>query len=215
MLDAVGPIEVLSLLPDVEVMMAAKRAGVIWPDNQAVPFLAPFSIADVHDVDVLLVPGGPGTDAMEVDREVLDWVRQIDVTSRWTCSVCTGALVLAAAGLLKDKNATTHWMALSRLLEFGAVPVRERWVEQGKILTAAGVSAGIDMALLLASRLADERAAKAIQLAIEYDPAPPFWNGSILTTGPDIVDAVGDGTIEMNRAGRSRPMVSWPETARI
>lgn len=207
MLDAVGPIEVLSLLPGAEVKVVAKTPGVIWPDNQAVPFVAPFGLADVQDADVLLIPGGPGSDAVEKDTDILNWVRDIDATSQWTCSVCTGALILAAAGLLKRKEATTHWGALSRLSEFGATPLSERWVESGKVITAAGVSAGIDMALLLASRLNGERAAKAIQLAIEYDPAPPFRSGSVALAGPDIVSAIMDGTTEFNRAGRIRPAI--------
>jgi putative intracellular protease/amidase len=207
MLDAVGPMEVLSLLPDTDIRVTAKTAGIIWPDNQAVPFVAPNAISEIHDADVLLVPGGPGTDALEIDDDILNWTRKIDATSQWTCSVCTGALVLAACGLLKGLEATTHWSALPRLAEFGAKPVSERWVERGKIITAAGVSAGIDMALMLASRLAGERAAKAIQLGIEYDPAPPFNSGSVAAAGPAIVRAVLDGTIEMNRSGRLRPAI--------
>ena len=179
MLDAVGPIEVLSLLPNAEVKVVSKTPGVVWPDNQAVPFVAPFGLADVRDADVLLIPGGPGSDAVEKDVDILNWVRDVDATSLWTCSVCTGALILAAAGLLERKEATTHWSVLSRLSEFGAMPLSERWVERGKVITAAGVSAGIDMALFLASRLNGDRAAQAIQLAIEYDPAPPFRSGSL------------------------------------
>jgi putative intracellular protease/amidase len=207
MLDVVGPIEVLSLLPRAEIRVVAKRVGVIWPDNQAMPFVAPFGIADVEDADVLLIPGGPGTDALEKDAEILNWVRKIDATSQWTCSVCTGALILGAAGLLNGKDATTHWGALPRLSEFGATALSERWVERGKTITAAGVSAGIDMALLLASRIAGDRAAQAIQLAIEYDPAPPFRSGSVALAGPDIVGGVVDGTVEFNRAGRTRPAI--------
>jgi putative intracellular protease/amidase len=109
--------------------------------------------------------------------------------------------------LLKGKEATTHWGALSRLSIFGATPLSERWVESGKVITAAGVSAGIDMALLLASRLNGDRAAKAIQLAIEYDPAPPFRSGSVALAGPDIIGAILDGTTEFNRAGRTRPAI--------
>lgn len=205
MLDAVGPIEVLSLLPNAEICVAAKTPGIVWPDNQAVPFIAPFGIADVEEADVLLIPGGPGTDVLEKDSEILDWVRTIDSTSRFTCSVCTGALVLGAAGLLEGVDATTHWSVLSRLPEYGATPLSERWVERGKIITAAGVSAGIDMALVLANRLAGVRAAQAIQLAIEYDPAPPFNCGSVERAGPDIIAAVLDGTIEFDRSKRPRP----------
>ncbi len=205
MLDAVGPIEVLSLLPDAEILVVAKSAGVVWPDNQAVPFIAPFCLSDVPEADICIVPGGPGTNAIEQDEDVLAWIRQIHGSTRWTCSVCTGALVLGAAGLLEGKDATTHWGTLARLGEFGASPVSKRWVEQGKILTAAGVSAGIDMALYLVSRLAGDIAAQAIQLAIEYDPAPPFHSGSVAQAGPDVIGAVLDGTIAMDRSVRTRP----------
>jgi putative intracellular protease/amidase len=206
MLDAVGPIEVLSLLPNSEIKVVAKAPGIVWPDNQAIPFIAPFGIADVQEADILLIPGGPGSDAVETDAEVLNWVRDVDATTQWTCSVCTGALILASAGLLKGKEATTHWSVLARLSDLGALPLSERWVERDKVITAAGVSAGIDMALVLASRIADDRAAQAIQLAIEYDPTPPFRSGSLALAGPDIVGAVLDGTIEFNRAGRERPV---------
>jgi transcriptional regulator GlxA family with amidase domain len=210
MLDAVGPIEVLSLLPDVDIKVVAKTPSIIWPDNRAVPFIAPFGIANVRDADVLLIPGGPGSDAIENDVETLNWVRHIDAAAQWTCSVCTGALILAAAGLLKGKEATTHWSVLARLSEFGALPRTKRWVESGKVITAAGVSAGIDMALLLASRLNGDRAAQAIQLSIEYDPAPPFRSGSVYSAGPDVVSAIMDGTVEFNRAGRTRPTIPRP-----
>lgn len=205
MLDAVGPIEVLSLLPDAEIMVTATSAGVVWPDNQAVPFIAPYGLADISAADILIVPGGPGTDAVEKNTEVLDWIKRVHDTTQWTCSVCTGALVLGAAGLLNGKEATTHWGALARLGEFGARPVSGRWVEQGKILTAAGVSAGIDMALYLASQLAGELAARAIQLGIEYDPAPPFDSGSAEQASPEVIGAILDGTITMDRAARVRP----------
>lgn len=207
MLDAVGPLEVLSLVPDVEILITAKFEGVIWPDNQAIPLIAPYSIADVYQADVLLIPGGPGSATLEKDSEILDWIRQINSTSQWTCSVCTGSLVLGAAGLLEGVDATTHWSVLSRLSEYGATPLSKRWVERGRIITAAGVSAGIDMALLLASRLTDERVAQAIQLAIEYDPAPPFKCGSIERAGPEVVAAVLDGAIEFNRSQRRRPII--------
>jgi len=207
MLDAVGPLEVLSLLPGAEIKVTAKAAGIVWPDNQAIPFVAPYCLADVQAADVLLIPGGPGASSIEMDTDVLDWVRQIDASTQWTCSVCTGALILAAAGLLVGKEATTHWGVLPRLAEFGATPVSKRWVEQDKIITAAGVSAGIDMALLLASLLCGDRAAQAIQLGIEYDPAPLFNCGSVERAGPDIVAAVLDGTIEFDRSKRFRPII--------
>jgi transcriptional regulator GlxA family with amidase domain len=128
------------------------------------------------------------------DEEVLDWVRGADGTSTWTTSVCTGSLVLGAAGLLNGKRATTHWAYLDRLAELGATPVSERVVEDGKLITAAGVSAGIDMALTLASRIAGEDVAKAIQLGIEYDPAPPFDSGSPAKAAPELVEMLRAAT---------------------
>lgn len=207
MLDAVGPLEVLSMLPGAEVKLTAKTAGIVWPDNQAIPFVAPYCLEDVQDTDILLIPGGPGTDCIENDKDILEWIRRIHAKTVWTCSVCTGALILAAAGLLEGKEATTHWSVLPRLSEFNAIPVSKRWAEQDKIITAAGVSAGIDMALFLASRISGERAAEAIQLAIEYDPAPPFNSGTIESAGADIASAVLDGTIEFDRRKRPRPII--------
>ena len=122
-----------------------------------------------------------------------------------TCSVCTGSLILGAAGLLKGLRATSHWAVRERLTEFGATPEASRWIEQGRIVTAAGVSAGIDMALHLVSLIANESVAKAIQLGIEYDPQPPFDSGAIEKATPDVVTAVANGTIAMNREGRARP----------
>jgi transcriptional regulator GlxA family with amidase domain len=125
------------------------------------------------------VPGGIGTRALVDDEATLEWIRAIDADSTWTTSVCTGSLLLGAAGLLQGKQATTHWAALDMLTAFGAIPTSERVVEQGKIITAAGVSSGIDMALRLAAHVAGDEVAQAIQLGIEYDPQPPFDCGSV------------------------------------
>ena len=124
------------------------------------------------------MPGGRGNRQLLEDEEVLAWVRRLDEGSAWTTSVCTGSLVLGAAGLLQGRRATGHWLYLEKLRDYGAEPVRERWVEDGKLLTAAGVSAGIDMALHLVGREAGPEAAQAVQLGIEYDPQPPFDAGS-------------------------------------
>lgn len=205
MLDAVGPIEVLSLLPDAEVFVVAEQAGIIYPDNQALPFVASYSFQDVTAADLVLVPGGPGSAAMESHLPTLEWLRKVHETSTWTCSVCTGSLILGAAGLLDGLRATSHWAVRQRLTEFGATPEASRWIEQGRVVTAAGVSAGIDMALHLVSLIADPTVAKAIQLGIEYDPQPPFDSGTIEKAAPDVIAAVANGTIAMNRETRVRP----------
>lgn len=189
-LDAVGPYEVLSRLPGARVRWVAKEVGAVHTDNGMLGLLAEASIEDVPEADLLLVPGGRGTRALEKDEPVLAWVRAVHETTTWTTSVCTGALVLGAAGLLAGKEATTHWAMLDRLSEHGATPVSRRVVEQGKIVTAAGVSAGIDMALTLTARMFGEELARAIQLGIEYDPQPPFDGGSVDKTPAPIVEMV-------------------------
>jgi transcriptional regulator GlxA family with amidase domain len=176
-LDAIGPYEVLSRLPGAEVVFVAAEAGPVSTDTRRLTIVAERSLDEVPHPDILLIPGGPGEDVLREDR-LLDWVRGVHETTTWTTSVCTGSLVLARAGLLDGKRATSHWLALDRLRELGAEPVEERIVEAGKIVTAAGVSAGIDMALHLASRIAGEEVAQSIQLYIEYDPQPPFDAGS-------------------------------------
>ncbi|MDQ1437781.1 MAG: hypothetical protein QOK43_1410 [Acidimicrobiaceae bacterium] len=177
-LDAVGPYEVLTRIPGATVTFAAKELGPVRTDTGRLAVTADAALADVAAADILLVPGGPGQDEAMRDQEVLDWVRAVDATSTWTTSVCTGSLILAAAGLLEGKRATSHWLALEQLRQFGAEPTSERVVFDGKVVTAAGVSAGIDMALTLVARIAGDEVAQAIQLGIEYDPQPPFDAGS-------------------------------------
>jgi len=177
-LDAIGPYEVLSRLPGASVTFAASERGPVRTDNGMLTLLAEHTLQEVGQPDVVLVPGGPGEVAARAGSEVLDWVREADLTSTWTTSVCTGALILAAAGLLHGKRATTHWLAFDELRRLGIEPVDERVVFDGKLVTAAGVSAGIDMALALAARIAGDTVAQAIQLGIEYDPQPPFDAGS-------------------------------------
>ncbi len=189
-LDAIGPYEVLNHLPGAEILFVAPEAGLKRSDTGALGLNADHSIDDVDAADILLVPGGEGNRALLEDARVLDWVRRIDQASTWTTSVCTGSTVLAAAGLLGGRRATTHWAFFDRLRELGAEPVPERVVEDGKYMTAAGVSSGIDMGLTLASRIAGEDVAKAIQLGIEYDPQPPFDSGSPRTADPALVEAV-------------------------
>jgi transcriptional regulator GlxA family with amidase domain len=146
------------------------------------------ALHELTDPDVIVFPGGFGTRALMHDEQMLDWVRTAHASSQWTTSVCTGALVLAAAGILDGLEATTHWMALDLLAEYGAIPVHRRVVEQGKVMTAAGVSAGIDMALTLYGRIAGDELAQAVQLGIEYDPQPPYDCGSLEKAPHEVVD---------------------------
>jgi putative intracellular protease/amidase len=177
-LDAIGPYEVLSRLPGVSLAFLAAERGPITTDNGMLTVVAQRSLAEVGGADIILVPGGPGEVAARAGDTVLEWLRTANETSEWTTSVCTGSLVLAAAGLLEGRRATTHWLAFDELARLGAEPVHERVVFDGKLVTGAGVSAGIDMALSLAARVASPEVAQAIQLSIEYDPEPPFDAGS-------------------------------------
>jgi len=189
-LDAIGPYEVLSRLPGARVTFVAERAGPVRTDSGMLTLLAERSLADIPRPDILLVPGGPGEVAARAGGAVLDWVRAADESSTWTTSVCTGSLILAAAGLLRGRRATSHWLAMDALAALGATPVSERVVFDGKIVTAAGVSAGIDMALTFAAEIAGEGVAQAIQLGIEYDPQPPFNAGSPERAPAEIVALV-------------------------
>lgn len=186
-LDAVGPYEVLSRIPSSKVKFVAKEPGPIRDNISSLELTAGYSLAEVNSPDIILVPGGPGQTALMDDQLVLDWIRKTHKTSRWTTSVCTGSLILAAAGLLKGLKATSHWLAFDVLRSLGAEPVSERVVIAGKIITAAGVSAGIDMALTLVSRVSGHGPAQAIQLGIEYDPQPPFDSGSPSKARADLV----------------------------
>ena len=177
-LDAIGPYETLSRLPGARVTFLAAEPGPVATDNRMLQIVAERALSDMPDPDIVVVPGGIGTRTMMNDAELVSWVRTAHRTTEWTCSVCTGSLVLGAAGLLEGLEATTHWMAMDTLASTGAHPTGRRVVEQGKIITAAGVSAGIDMGLTLAARIAGDVVAQAIQLGIEYDPQPPFDAGS-------------------------------------
>ncbi|MGH9228139.1 MAG: DJ-1/PfpI family protein [Acidimicrobiales bacterium] len=189
-LDAVGPYEVLSRLPGAEVVFVAEQAGPVRTDTRALTLVAERALVDVDACDVVVVPGGPGTRQMLEPQPIHDWLRAIDGTTQWTTSVCTGALLLGAAGLLDGLEATTHWSAFDTLASLGARPTERRVVQQGKVVTAAGVSAGIDMALWLAAQIAGDEVAKAIQLGIEYDPKPPFDSGSIAKASPETRELV-------------------------
>ncbi|WP_433893970.1 DJ-1/PfpI family protein [Streptomyces sp. CA-111067] len=177
-LDAVGPYEVLRMLPEADVVFAARTPGPVTDGAGLLTLTATAAFTEVETADVLVVPGGPGARRGLADEALLDWIRRIDAGTRWTTSVCTGSLLLGAAGLLKGLSATTHWSAVDLLESYGATYTAERVVTQGKIVTAAGVSSGIDMALRLADLIAGRVAAEAFQLAIEYDPQPPFDAGS-------------------------------------
>jgi putative intracellular protease/amidase len=189
-LDAIGPYEVLSRLPEADLRFVAKEAGLKRTDTGALGVNADMALDDLTDPDILLIPGGEGNRPLLEDAEVLDWVRTAHETTTWTTSVCTGSLVLAAAGILEGKRATSHWAYREQLRLGGAEPVAERVVVDGKIVTAAGVSAGIDMALRLTALQYGEDLAKGIQLGIEYDPHPPFDSGSPEKADPQLVELV-------------------------
>jgi putative intracellular protease/amidase len=186
-LDAIGPYEVLSRLPGASVSFLAEQAGPVTTDNGMLTLLAEHSLEQVSQPDIVLVPGGPGEVVQRAGSPILEWLRVADRTSTWTTSVCTGSLILAAAGLLDGRRATSHWLALEELGRLGAQPVEQRVVFDGKLVTGAGVSAGIDMALSLAARIAGDTVAQAIQLGIEYDPQPPFQAGSPATAPAEVV----------------------------
>jgi putative intracellular protease/amidase len=201
-LDAIGPYEVLSRLPEAELRFVAKEPGTVRSDTGALVLEAEHSLSENPDPDVLLIPGGEGNRPLLADEVVLDWIRAAHETSTWTTSVCTGSLVLGAAGVLKGLRATSHWAYAQYLPAFGAEFAEQRVVEDGKVMTAAGVSSGIDMALVLADRLAGRDAAERIQLEIEYDPEPPFDAGSPGKARPEVV--------ELARAGESTPVKVEP-----
>ena len=189
-LDGIGPYEVLSRIPGAEVKFVSVDGGLIRSDTGALAIATESTIADVPSPEILLVPGGPGADAAAADARILAWLRRAHETCRWTTSVCTGSLILGAAGLLEGLDATTHWASYDRLRAHGATPVARRFVRSGKIVTAAGVSAGIDMALYLLAEDQGEDYARGVQLAIEYDPQPPFDSGSPAKAPPHVLELV-------------------------
>jgi putative intracellular protease/amidase len=179
-LDFIGPYEVLRNLPDAEVRFVWHEPGPIAADSGVLLVGATHSFDETPSPDILLVPGGLSTFEHARDEKLLDWVRQADQTSTWTTSVCSGSVILAAAGLLKGRRATSHWLVLPMLKPFGVDAVGdERIVHEGKFVTAAGVSAGIDLAMWLFGEICGEAKAKAVQLSIEYDPQPPFDSGHV------------------------------------
>ena len=187
--DAVGPYEVFRCVPGWEVSFVGAERGEVRSEG-GLGLSVDRALAEAGEPELVLVPGGRGSDDLLGDEEVLSWLRAVDEKTKWTTSVCTGALVLGAAGLLDGKRATSNWLALEDLRKYGADPVGGRFVEDGKIVTAAGVTAGIDMALHLVGREAGPEVAQAVQLGIEYDPDPPFDAGSPEKAPAAIVEAV-------------------------
>src|SRR4051794_37444465 len=204
-LDAVGPYEVLQRLPGATVKFVAAERGEYRTEQGMLAVVADFTMDEVTSADILVVPGGIGTRPLIEDQPTLEWIRAIDAGSEWTTSVCTGSLLLGAAGLLKGKKATTHWRVLDLLSNFGATPTSERVVEQGKIITAAGVSSGIDMALTLAAHVAGDEVAQAIQLGIEYDPQPPFDCGSVAKAPASVHELALAGLAHADKPRRYPP----------
>ncbi len=191
-LDAIGPYEMLQRLPDTTLTFVGHERGEIRTENGFLGLTVDQTFAEVTNPDVIVVPGGIGSRALLTDETLLNWLRTAHTTSRFTTSVCTGSLLLAAAGLLDGLTATTHWGARDTLAGLGAIPMPDRVVEhlEQRIVTAAGVSSGIDMALRLAELLTDEVTAKAQQLMLEYDPQPPFDAGSPEKAGPAVLARV-------------------------
>jgi transcriptional regulator GlxA family with amidase domain len=187
MLDLVGPFEVLTMWPDATIRVAAKKAGTISPDSRSLPVIASHALDNLPQPDIIVIPGGPWPTEIQKMTEEIAWLSRAAPACRQLFSVCTGSFLLAEAGLLRGRKATSHWAALSGLSAFGAEPITARYVEDGNILTAAGVSAGIDAALALTARWKGDVLAKAIQLMIEYDPKPPFHSGSPGTCEPEIL----------------------------
>ena len=189
-LDAVGPYEVLSRIPGADLKFVATEAGPYKTDNGMLTMIAEASLDDVPQPDILCVPGGWGTREAISDERLVGWIRKAHETTQWTTSVCTGSLLLGAAGILDGLDATSHWLELETLAEMGAHPTDQRVVEQGKVITSAGVSSGIDMALFLLAKISGDEFAQTIQLLIEYDPQPPFDAGSTAKAPPEIVQRI-------------------------
>jgi putative intracellular protease/amidase len=202
-LDAIGPYEVLSRLPGARVRFIGAEARPYVTDNGMLHMVAEATLDDVPAPEIVCVPGGVGTNR-ELDGPIVDWIRTAHETSTWTTSVCTGSLLLGAAGVLDGLEATSHWLDLETLRGFGATPTGRRVVEQGKVVTAAGVSSGIDMALTLAGRIAGDVVAQAIQLVIEYDPEPPYDAGSLDKAPAGVEDLVRAAVAQRKERAQAR-----------
>jgi transcriptional regulator GlxA family with amidase domain len=191
-LDGIGPYEVLQRIPEFDVIFVGHERGEVRSENGFLGITRDATFEEVPTPEVVVFPGGVGTRALMNDERVLQWVQHAHATSTFTTSVCTGSLVLGAAGLLDGLTATTHWSVYDGLAATGAIPVPDRVVEHldRRIITAAGVSSGIDMALRLVELLVDDTAAMAAQLMIEYDPQPPFDSGSLAKSAEPVVQRV-------------------------
>lgn len=192
-LDLTGPYEVFTKLPGARVLLLWKTLQPV-EDNTGLRMLPHAALHDHPPLDIVCVPGGFGVNALMEDPEVLDWLRTVAATARYVGSICTGSLVLGAAGLLRGRRATSHWSARDLLAQFGATPTAGRVVRDGNVFTGGGVTAGIDFALTMVAELAGTAVAQAIQLQIEYAPAPPFDAGSPETAPPDVLQAVRSAT---------------------
>jgi transcriptional regulator GlxA family with amidase domain len=201
-LDVTGPHDVLNSVPGNEAIFVAEQAGPIRNESDTLSLVADASLEEVPSPDIVVVPGGFGNRMLLEHEPLHEWIRGVHETSTWTTSVCTGSLLLAAAGLLDGAPATTHWLARDVLAELGAKPVPERVVEHGKIVTAAGVASGIDMALHLVKTINGEQVAQAVQLGIEYDPEPPVDAGSPEKAPQEIVELV-TAAFQAREAGRT------------
>ncbi|MGH1335193.1 MAG: DJ-1/PfpI family protein [Aureispira sp.] len=189
MLDAIGPYEVLRNVKGVNIKFVSKKKGEITADSHFVHINSKYEIDEISKADILLIPGSTIAFVREMkDKKVLAWIKKIDLTTQRTVSVCTGSIILAATGLLNGKKATSHWKPINLLSEFGVEPIRKRIVDEGKYISAAGVSSGIDMAIYLINQLKGEKAAKVAQLSIEYDPNPMFRSGNYLTAEKEIIE---------------------------
>jgi transcriptional regulator GlxA family with amidase domain len=186
MLDAIGPYEILQAIPSVDVVFVSHKPGPISDLVGNLSIIATHSYKDVPNPDIVLVPGGQGISKLVNDEVFISWLQKAHEKTLYTTSVCTGSLLLGSAGLLKGLKATTHWSSLDALAKYGATPSDKRVVQEGKIITSAGVSSGMDMALHLTALITDETMAKTIQLFVEYDPQPPFDTGSLAKAGPEV-----------------------------
>lgn len=189
-LDIVGPFQTLVDVPGLDVFFVAAQKGPVVDHSGKFALEATHSFDEVDSLDVVVVPGGFADRDIDPTNNVVQFIKKIHPTTTWTTSVCTGSIFLAHAGILNGLTATTHWASYDRLQELGAVPTEQRVIKQGKIITAAGVSAGIDMGLVLVAALEGDEMAKLIQLAIEYDPQPPFDSGAPSKVTPEFKEFV-------------------------
>jgi transcriptional regulator GlxA family with amidase domain len=217
-LDIIGPYDVLRSMPGSEPVFVAEHQGQVRDESGTLGLMADRTLAEISSPEIVVVPGGFGSRRLLEHEPLLSWLRSVHEMTTWTTSVCTGSLLLAAAGLLDGTPAATHWLARDRLASLGAQPVAERVVQQGKIITAAGVSAGIDMALGLVQLIHGDAAAQAVQLSIEYDPDPPFDAGSPDRAPEQVVEALSRRYAEREAAlrglSRGRRLARrWPSQA--